>query len=152
MSIRTIRITLRDYNRDLLHRELLLVLPANLNLNTVGFEKVADRLYKPRSEPIIRKGPLVNGTHPDRRTIQPGELWVTTDLDLTAQEAIDLDATLAAHDETQRSRSQIRADDHDADFAQLAAEERGWDALTDKQQLSALRRLLRTRLRENGLL
>ena len=111
MTVRTLTVSI---NPDRLMQELG-ALPVK-HLELFGYDRETDRKW------ILRKGPnAYDKTLKRELTAQPGEIHIITSRILTAQEGIDMDAILAAHNHTVLSDPQSQYDADDAIIASLKA-------------------------------
>ena len=99
MATQLERTLVKNFNPSLLGEELQ-TLGTGISVSWDGFARQGRALFVPIAEPIVR-----NGT-----TINPGDMLLTSQQTLTAQQIIDLDAVLTAHDSTEQSQAQVRED------------------------------------------
>lgn len=124
-----IKISVKDFNRDLLSQQMDAVTPSLLGGGLLwrGFERLNQRIYTPST--------VHGGT--------AGELVFRYDPDLTAPREAQLDAVLAAHDSTQLSTSQQNRARDEIDRQNFVDTFNDWLTLTDAQKLNRTRELFR---------
>jgi len=144
------RTVLKNINPSKLLEELA-ALPLQ-SVNWAGFVRSGDRLYIPAAERRI----VANGFDRARghwiEEADPGDLKVSTSRDLTAEEGIRLDSTLAAHDSTLLTAEQQREDQDQADIDSMLTTEiqrfrthlANWDSYTAAQTKAATKDCLLT--------
>lgn len=84
--------------------DLAATLPATL-LDPIGFVRETDRKYNLRAGPFVYEKTLAGES-----TAQPGDIRLEFSRELTAQEIVDMDAILVAHDHTVLTARQIQLD------------------------------------------
>ncbi len=143
---RTVRIEARDFNRLFLLEELTPLLP-QFHMTMGGYERLTQRISTPTAAPVVVTRRKITGQPLFEDIAQPGEIWWRTEVPLTVQEESDLDAVLAAHDETGISVEQGREDQDSDDIARLITALQDWNSINAGQKDTATRRILRLLLR-----
>lgn len=123
-------------NPDRLLDDLKASLPVTL-VDLLGYEPETDRKHVVRSSPYIYSRTLNKDL-----TAVPGAIHITATSNLTAQEIVDLDGILAAHDYTILSDSQVKEDDDLLIIGDLKATIAGGGLLTLGQLTSFVRIVL----------
>ena len=135
------RTLLKDVNPGLANEELAAIQPG-LHGTLKGFDQVGPRQAQPA--PSTKKiGQTVSNGVLTEFFAEPGELVVMSLTSLSPAEETQMDATLAAHDWTQRSQAQILDDQDEADYDTLLQAYGVWGSLTDAQFKGAMKIFLR---------
>ena len=125
-----VKIMNKDLNLSLLNEQLRAVGLGEHGLLLAGFKRVRKQEY----EPFAGRSVIATSTTGPDDKADPGELRFKYDPALTSVEEATLDAILAEHVATDRSREQTNAQ-KDIDDAQVLADNyRSWDTLTSVQK------------------
>lgn len=139
-----LRTHLKDFNGELLHEQVLGILPearilwAGFNLNDNELS-----LYVPNSGTKV----IASQSQPDgsvvETTAEPGEMKWRFPNDLTPDQEVSFDAILDNHDATQKSRGQRRTRENKTAALMFKNNANNWDLLTSAQKENNARQLTR---------